>query len=161
MVGLRKHIHRPHSSNLVFLTQNLKVASLGGRIAADINHSFRRGFKYHVRNIRMDSCPRWVEDYDVRTSVFCDEIFCQNILHVSSKESTILYAVVFCVHLCVLNSLRHIFYADDLCCLARDELGYGSGPGVEVIDNLTAGECREFPCRAVEFVGLFRVGLVE
>ena len=142
MVGLRKHIHRPHSSNFVFLAQNLEIASLGGRIATDINHSFRRGFKYHFSYIGMDSCPRRVKDYDIRTSVFCDEIFCQNILHVSSKESAVLYAVVFCVQLCVLNGFRHIFNTDDLCCLARDELGDGSGAGIEVSLPVSAANSR-------------------
>lgn len=72
--------------------------------------------------------------------MFSNEIVGEDVLHIASIEKSVVDVVYLAIHLCILDSLRHIFDADNLASLASHEVGYGAGAGIEVVDKLIACE---------------------
>ena len=102
-----------------------------------------------------------VGDDDVWTTMLSDEVIGQDILHIASIEEGVLDVVHLGIHLGILDSLWHVFDADHLLCLVSHEVGDGSGTGVEVINQLVAGEVGKLASHAIKVVSLLGVGLIE
>ena len=158
---MREHIHRPDGSDfvavrtLVFAVAEYgEVAGLRCRVAADIDHAFRRGIQYHARHVGVYAGSRRVQDHDVRASVALYEGVGKYILHIPGEEFAVVYAVRRCVYARVCDCVLYVFYAYDLRGRSADILGYGAGAGVEVIYDFLAAELREVPGQRVEAAGL-------
>ena len=67
-----------------------------------------------------------------------DKVVVENIFHVASIEQCIVDAVDFRIDLSVLNSFRHVFYADDLTALTCNKVGNGTRAGIEVVHQFVA-----------------------
>ena len=102
-----------------------------------------------------------VGDDDIWATVLGDEVIGQDIFHIACIEEGILDVVHLRIHLCILDSLWHVFDADYLLCLVSHEVGDGSRAGVEVVDQLVSGEVGKLASYAVEVVSLLSVGLIE
>ena len=63
-----------------------------------------------------------------------DEILCEYVLHVASKELGVRDAVDAAVDLGILDSLGNILNTYDLAGSTRHEIGYGARASVEVVD---------------------------
>ena len=138
MWGVRKHIYGLHLDNLILFVQVLQVASLRGGIARYINDAVwgctKNGFHY----IWVHASTWRVGDDDIRTAVLCDEIVCEDVLHVSSIEQRVVDTVDLRVNLRVLDGFGHILDAYHLLGFLGYEVGDGAGTGIEVVNHLVA-----------------------
>ena len=64
--------------------------------------------------ILMHTCAWRVCYYDIWTTMLFYKLLVQDILHITSIEQGVVYAVKIRVYLSIFNSLWHIFYANDL-----------------------------------------------
>ena len=133
--GVGEHIHRLHFCHAVVTIHHAQVTRLGGWIAADIDDALRLGIQYGLHHIGMHTGTWRVGNDNVRPAMLGNEVVGKYVLHVTSKELRIADAVNLRVYLCILNGLRHILYAYDLCRFPCNEIGYRSGAGVEVVDE--------------------------
>lgn len=116
MLGMGEHVYGLNGHYVVTFGENREIASLRGRVAADIDDSFRSGPQYDLGNVRMDAGTRGIKDDDLRAAVFCYERLVKHILHIPGKELAIVYVIGTCVDFGVFYSLRNVFYAYDLFC---------------------------------------------
>ena len=146
MVSVREHVDWLYGSYFVFYVEELEVACLSGWVAAHVYDATRFGIEDDVDHVFVHACARWVGDDYIWAAVFLDEAVGENIFHVASKEERVVDAIERRVHLGILNSFGHVLDADDLACLARHEVGYGTSAGVEVIDEFVACESGKVAC---------------
>ena len=132
---VREHIDGLDALHLVVFAEQLKVASLCGRVATDIDDALRVGEEDGVDDVLVHAGTRRVGDDDVGLAVLLDEVAVQDVLHVASKELGVLDAVYLRVHLSILDSLGHVLDADDLAGLPCHEVGDGACARVEVVDE--------------------------
>ena len=93
MWSMREHINGLHLLNAVCHVKSLQVASLCGRIAADIYYALRVSTQDCPYNIGMHACTRWVGDDDIGASVFGNELVVENVLHIACIELGVGYVV--------------------------------------------------------------------
>ena len=109
----------------------------------------------------MDAGAGRIQDDDVGVAVTGDEFSVQDIFHVPGEERTVVDPIGGRIGLRIFDCLRNIFNANDFRCLSGDELGDGSGAGIEVVHHLVPRQGGEFAGDAVQPLGLERIGLVE
>lgn len=158
---MREHIHRLYGSYLILRIHQLQVASLGCRVAAYVYDALWCCIQNDVYYVWVHSGTWWVGDDDVRSTVLCDEIVGQDILHVACVEEGVLDVVHLRIHLGILYGLWHVLDTDYLFCLVSHEVGDGSGAGIEVVNQLISGKVGKLAGHAVEVVSLLGIGLVE
>ena len=117
--------------------------------------------KNSLYHIGMHTCARRVGDDNIWATMLSNEVIGEDVLHVAGIEKGVVDVVYLAIHLCILDSLWHIFDADNLASLASHEVGNGAGAGIEVVDKLVACELSKFACHAIKMVSLLGVGLVE
>ena len=115
---MREHVNGLYGSHLVFTVQQLQVACLGCRVTAYVNDTFRFGSQNYINDIIVHTCPGRIGNDDIRTSVFADKVFCQDILHITGIEQGIRDSVDLRIHFCIFNGFGYIFDTDDLACTA-------------------------------------------
>ena len=109
MHRMREHVHRTDPGYAILLGQYRQIACLSGRIAAYIYDFLRICIQYHLRHIRMDTCPWWVKDDHIGcTAVLRYKICSEDIFHIPCVECTIGNAVVGCIDLRIFDRLRYI-----------------------------------------------------
>ena len=130
MWSVWEHIYRLYFYNFIICVKQLQVACLSSRITAYIYYSLWLCPENCVDNILMHTGTRWVGDDYVRLSVLGYELVCKDVLHISGIEIGIADSVKLGVHFCILDSLWHIFYTNNLLCLAGYEVGDSSSTGI-------------------------------
>ena len=130
MMCMRKHIDRTDFLDGVFHAQQTQIAGLRSRIAANVNDTFRLGEENSVDHIIMHTGTWWIGNNNIRTSVLVYEILRKDIFHITGIKKRVLYMVQGGIHFCVLDSLRYVLDADNLLCLARDEICDRTCPGI-------------------------------
>ena len=163
--GVGEHVDGLHSLHTVIGVEQRQVAGLRGGVATDVDDAAGRGVKDDVDHVGVHAGARRVGDDDVGPAMSADEVVGEDLTHVAGVELGVGDAVDAAVDLGILDGFGHVFNADDLRRLARDEVGDGAGTGVEVVDE-RFGIIRltlegEVAGDAVEVVGLLGVGLVE
>ena len=111
---MREHIDRLNVGDTIFSVEQLKVTSLGCRVAAHIDNDLWFGKQDGVDHVFVHTSTRRVGDDDIRTAMLVDEVNGENVLHVASIEERVVDAVYCRIDLCILNSLWHIFDAHNL-----------------------------------------------
>lgn len=114
---MREHIHRLYGGYLILRIHQLQVASLGCRVAAYVYDALWCCIQNDVYYVWVHSGTWWVGDDDVRSTVLCDEIVGQDILHVACIEEGVLDVVHLRIHLGILYGLWHILDTDYLFAL--------------------------------------------
>lgn len=133
---MREHVHRLHGNDLISDVEQLKVASLRGRVARDIDDTAGTGIEDDVHHIGMHAGTRWVSDDNVGAPVFRDEVVGENLTHVTGKELCVRDVIDATVNLRILNGFGHIFYSDNLTRLVTCHIvGYGTRSCIEVVDE--------------------------
>ena len=161
VMGVREHVHGLDFHDTVFLVEHGNVTRLGGGVAAHIDQALGLGVEDDLDDVLVHACAGRVDNHDLGTAMLSDEAVGEHILHVPGIEQRVLDAVDAGIQLGVLDSLGDILDADDLTCLAGNEVGDGARAGVEVIDEFIAREGSHAACHLIEFVGLTGIGLVE
>ncbi len=161
MLGVGEHVDGLDATDVVGLVEELKVACLGGRVAAYIYYLTRARGEELTNHLLVHAGTRRIGDDDVGTSVEGDKLLGEDFRHVAYEKLGIGYIVDLRVETGVLDGFGHILDADDLAATVGEELGYGAGAGVEVIDRLVAMEVGELVDERIEALGLEGVGLVE
>ena len=90
-----------------------------------------------------------------------DELVVQDVFHVAGIEQGVIDAVDLGIDFGVLNSFRHVFYADNLTALPGNEVGNGARAGIEVVDQFVACQSGKLTGNTIQMVGLFGICLVE
>ena len=90
---MREHIDGLHLGDLVACVEQLQVACLGGRVAADIYYALGGGVEYYVYNVGVHAGAWGVGDDDVRTTVLGDEVVGEDVLHVTGIEQGVVDVV--------------------------------------------------------------------
>ena len=90
---VREHIYGLHLYHLVLLVQVLQVARLCSRIARYINDAVWGCAQNSLHNVGMHTGTWGVGDDDVRTSVLCDKVVGEDVLHVACIEQGVADAV--------------------------------------------------------------------
>ena len=93
MLRVGEHIYWLNALHLVCHVEQLQVASLRGGIATDIDDALRVGKEDGVDDVLVHSGSWRVSNDDVGFAVLLDEIAIQDVLHVASKELSILDSV--------------------------------------------------------------------
>ena len=93
MLRVGEHIDWLNAPDFIGFGKQLKVASLGGRVAADIDDTFRSSKQDSLYDARMHTGSGWVGNDDVGLSVMLDEVAVKDVLHVACKELGILDAI--------------------------------------------------------------------
>ena len=109
----------------------------------------------------MHSCTWRVGDDDVGSSMLCDEVVCQDVLHIACIEERILDIVYLRVDFGIFDSLRHVFDSYYLLGFVCHKVGYGSCSCIEVVHEFSACKVGKLACHAVQVVSLFGIGLIE
>ena len=133
MMRMREHVYGLYGGHLVTAIQQLEVSCLRSRITADINDTFRSCEKNHINHIVVHTCPWRIRDDDIRTTMFCNEILSQDILHIAGIKQGIVDTVDCGIDFCILDGFRDIFDTDHLLRLTGDEIGDGSRTGIQVV----------------------------
>ena len=115
---------------VAFFHQALNVAHKRGRVAADVDDALRLGTQYGIHNILMHSGTWRVGNNNVRLTVAGYELIVEYVLHVAGIEQGVVDAVNLRIYFRILDSLRHILYADNLSGFLCHEVGYCAGAGV-------------------------------
>ena len=129
-----EHVDGLYGNNTIVCIHQLQIASLCGRIARYIDNTLGSRIQNGFHHIGVHAGTWRVSDNDIRTSMFLDEVVCQNILHVASKEQRVGNAVDFRVDFGILNSLWHVLDADNLLGVLCHEIGNRASTRVEVVD---------------------------
>lgn len=74
MLSVWKHIHRLHCRQSVFCIQQGQIPCLCGRVATNVNNTFRLGKENDIYHILMHTCTRRIGDYNIRTTVLVDKV---------------------------------------------------------------------------------------
>ena len=156
-----EHIDWLDMGDMVVGIEQLQVASLGGRVAADIDDALGVGIHDDLDNVWMHACSWWVGDDDIWTTMLCDEVVSEYVFHVACIEEGVVDTIELGVYLGILDGIFYVLYAYDLLCLASHEIGDGACACIEVIDEFVACERGEISCYLVEMQCLLGVGLVE
>ena len=90
-----------------------------------------------------------------------DEVGREYVFHVAGIEKGIIETIKSRIGLGIFDSLGYILYTYNLTHLAGYEVGYRTGTGVEVIDQIVAGESGKIGSHLVQLIGLGRVGLIK
>ena len=118
-----EHVHWLDFHHLVVNIQQLEVTCLCGWVAADIHDAAWCCKEDGVNHILMHAGTWRVGDDDIRTSMRLDELFVEDVLHVSCIEERVGDAVDFRIHLRILDGFWHIFDANDLTRLTSHKIG--------------------------------------
>ena len=161
MVCVREHVDRLHGGYPVVGIEQLKVARLSGRVAADIDNALGSCKEYGVDDIVMHAGTWWVGDDDIGHAVLADEVACKDILHIASEECEVVETVELGIDACIDDGILDILDTDNLLGIAGNKVGNCSGTGIEVVHNLVACEGCEIARYLVKVIGLLAVGLVE
>ena len=149
MWGVGEHVDRLDGHHAIVYIQIMQVACLGGRIAGDVDNALGSSTEDGLHHIRMHAGTGRVGDDDIRTSVLSNEVVGEDILHIASKEQSIVDTINLRVDLRILNSLRHIFDTDDFPCLSGHEISDGASAGIKVVDHFVACQGSELPRDAI------------
>ena len=156
-----EHVDRLHLADLVLHVEQLQVASLCGRIAADIDDALWGSIQDGLHHVGVHACSGWVGDDDIWSSMLCNEVVRQDILHVASIEQRVLNAVHLRVDFGVLDGFRHILDANHLTGFLRYEIGDGASACIQVVDQLIASKVGELAGYGVQMISLFCIRLIE
>ncbi len=154
MVGVGKHVDRLHGRNTVFRIEELQVTRLRSRVAADIHDAVRCGIENHIDYIFVHTCARGVDYHYIGAAVGGDELVGKYIFHVAGIELGVVQAVDTGVEFGILYGFGDVFDADDMASVRGDEIGFGAGAGIEVVDEFAAGESGKIASHTVEPLGL-------
>lgn len=95
MWGMGEHIDRLNLYYSIVCIQLLQVTSLCGRVTGHIDDTLWGSPEDCLDDVRMHACTGWVCDDDVWTTMLGDEIICQDVLHVTSKEQGVVDMIYF------------------------------------------------------------------
>ena len=138
VVGVWKHIYGLYLCDDIVLVEHHEVACLCGGVAADIHYLLGSSHENGVDHILVHTCSWRVGDDDIGSAVSVDEVGSEQIFHVAGEEECVVDMVELGVDACVAYSIFYILDTYALSCLTSHEVGYRSGAGIEVIDQLVA-----------------------
>ena len=158
---MREHIYRLDGGDPIVGIEQGQVACLCGRVAADVNDTFRTCTENNADDILVHAGAWRIGDNDIRMAVPADEVFCQDVFHVACIEKRVVNLVDFGIDLRIFYGFRDILYTDDFPGIPGDEVGNGSCTGIEVVDEFVACEGGKRAGYGIEMVCLFGVRLVK
>ena len=108
----------------------LKVARLGGRIAAHIDYALWRALKQHLCHRGVNASAGRVQHHNIGSTVSLNKLRIKHILHISCKEGGIIYTINLRINLCILYSLINILNSNHSLSLSAKEESNGTCAGV-------------------------------
>ena len=130
-----EHIDGLNLGHFILLVHQLQVASLCGWVTAHIHDALWCCVQDGLYYVWMHTCAGGVGDDDIWTTMFCNEVICQDVLHVASIEQRVLDAVCLRVDLGVLDGFRYLLDTNHLLGFLVHEVGDGARTGIEVVDE--------------------------
>ena len=146
MMGLWEHVHRLYCHHFILYIQELQVASLGSRVAADIDDALRLGIQDNIHHIGVHTCTGRVGDDDVGPAMLGNEIGCEDVFHIACIEQGVFNAIDLRIDLGILDGFRYILDANDLASLTRHEVGNSARTCVEVLYQFVACKSGTVTC---------------
>jgi len=155
MVSVREHVHRLDLGDVVVLLHLPQIPCQGGRIAGDVNDSFRPDFKNTGENLLMHAGPGRVNDHYLRLKREKGQVLAD----IPEKELAVLDSVCLTIPPGVENSALHDLHADHSPCGVREEDGDRAGAAVKIEDGFVALEFSKLGHLSIEPFGSNGIGL--
>lgn len=156
-----EHVYRLNGRDFIVCIKQSKVACLCCRVTTNVNNSLWTCSEYNVHNVRMHTCTWRVSDDNVWASMLVDEVFGQNVFHVTCIEKCVINLINLRVYFRILYSLWNIFYTNYFLSFLRYEVRNCTRTRIEVIYKFVTCKVGKFACNRIEVICLFGIGLVE
>ena len=156
---MREEIDGLYAGDGVFLGEPLQVASLGSRIATDIYNQGRFHVEDLLNQFIVHAGPGRIGDDHIGSSVLFEKRVVADVDHIAGKEGSVRESISFGVDAGIVDGGFDQLYTDDFFCVLTAKDSDAAGTAIQVVHDLIAAEFREIARDAIEFFGLFGIGL--